>query len=143
MNYQISYVPYGRISPILPSLLYYLNKSEFWTHGRAVVDDILQYLYTGKMQLWAIYQAESQKIDAYIITEIKQYPQCKMFVWQYGAGEPGVTEQCDELVFDTLEHAAKDSGCAGLEVFGRPGWKPIAKKHGCTVNYVIYEKHFE
>jgi len=143
MTYGITFVPYGQISFVLPSLMNYLTKSEFWTRGRANVDDIVRFLFTGQMQLWAIFDQETQQIHAFIITEIKQYPQSKMFVWQYGAGEIGVLEATNTLVVETIEKAAKDSGCEGMEIMGRPGWRREAKRFGFTSETVMYEKFFE
>jgi hypothetical protein len=143
MTYGFTFIPYGRLSFVLPSLMGYLAKSEFWTRGRASVDDIIKFLFTGQMQLWAIFDEETHQTYGYIITEIKQYPQYKMFIWQYGAGEIGVLEATNGLVFETLEKAAKDSGCDGIEIMGRPGWKREAKRFGCTSETVMYEKFFK
>ena len=143
MTYNITYIPYGRLSDMIPSLTRYLYKSEPWTKGRATVDDIVRYLFVGQMQLWAIFEQETLRTDGYVITEIKQYPQCKMFVWQYGAGEPGLIDNTYDLVLGTLEQAAKDSKCDGMEIMGRPGWKRAARKAGFVSEHVMYEKFFE
>lgn len=142
MAYEVAYVPYGKLCYAVPALIEQLHKSELWTRGRATVDDIVRFLYTGQMQFWAVYDPEMLTTDGYVITEIKQYPQCKMLVFQYSAGVFGTLEGVGNLMFETLERFAKDAGCAGIEFFGRPGWGPHARKHGCTVKTVIYEKHF-
>jgi hypothetical protein len=143
MTYNITYIPYGRLSATLPTLMQYLYKSEPWTGGRASVDDIVRYLYIGQMQLWAIFDQETLHTHGYVITEIKQYPQYKMFVWQYGAGEPGLIENTRDLVVGTLEQAAKDSKCDGMEIMGRPGWKRAVREAGFVSEHVLYEKFFE
>jgi hypothetical protein len=94
------------------------------------------------MHLWVVYEGDFEKVYAYLITEIKQYPQAKMFTIQYCAGDTGVLESAGELVFSTMEKAARDSKCAGIEFFGRPGWGPYVKQFGCTVQTIVYEKHF-
>jgi hypothetical protein len=142
MTYKITFIPYGQISFVLPSLVNYLAKSKFWTRGRANVDDIIRFLYTGQMQLWVIFVEETENIHGYIITEIKQYPRHKMFVWQYGAGEIGVLENVNKIVFDALEQAAKAFECDGLEIMGRSGWRREAKRFGFTSETVMYEKFF-
>lgn len=142
MAYTVSYVPYGKLCYVLPHLVENLHKSELWTKGRASVDDIIRFLYLGQMHLWYVFDPDTQAEDGYVITEVKEYPRCKMLVVQYCAGDIGVLEGSRDVVFNTLERFAKDAGCSGVEFFGRPGWTPHAKQHGYTVRTVVYEKHF-
>ena len=143
MNLRVGVVPFGSLSNIMPRLIPYLEKSEFWTNGRAWIDDIIAFLFSGRMHLWAVYDPETSEIYGYTITEIKDYPRKKMLVVQYCAGEPHHMKYVEAEMFSTLESAAKDSGCAGIEFFGRPGWGPHARKHGYTTKTVVYEKHFD
>jgi hypothetical protein len=143
MNLKITLVPVGELHPLIPALVPYLGKSEFWSHGRAVIDDILGFLFSGRMQLWVAYNPETHAIFGYVITEIKDYSRCKMFVVQYCACEPDHMKFVEEEMFTTLEAAAKSVGCKGIEFFGRPGWGPHAKKHGYMTKTVVYEKHFD
>lgn len=142
MSYAVTRVPYGQISYILPGLVHNLQKSELWTRGRASIDDIVKFLYTEYMQLWVVHNPEQEQMYGYVITEIKQYPRTKMLVFQYSAGDYGVLENSGDVVFETLETFAKAENCVGIEFFGRPGWKRHAKKHGCHVNTVVFEKYF-
>ena len=121
----ISLVPYGAVSGVVPALLPFLTESQGWTRGRASVDDILRFILTGQMQLWAVH--DEQSIYGHFITEIKQYPQCKLLAIQYCAMTPG-TMECVEN--DKTALFAKDMGCAGIEFVGRPGWRKTANKYG-------------
>lgn len=143
MNLKVGLVQFGQLNSVVPKLTPYLSKSEFWANGRAWIDDIIGFLYTGRMQLWAIYDSETHEMYGYTITEIKDYPRCKMLVVQYCAAEPNHIQYSQEEMFNTLEAAAKSTGCKGIEFFGRPGWGPHAKKHGYTTKTVVYEKHFD
>lgn len=143
MTYGITWIPYGRITGVLPQLLPYLAKSEYYAHGRNDVDDIVKNLYSGQDLLWAVYEEESEKIIGFVITEIKQYPQSKMLFVKYLAGDIGTLEGAEEVVYSTIERFAKDTRCDGIESIGRFGWKPRAKKHGYTPYMVMYEKFFE
>lgn len=138
----ISLVPYGHISYIVPSLITYFEKSEGWTRGRASVDDIVRFALTGQMQLWAVFNPESDEIYGYVITEIKQYPKCKMFVIQYCAMESHHMQYVADKMHKTADKFAKDMGCNGIEFFGRPGWGGHVKQHGYTAKSVVYEKYF-
>ena len=142
MTHAVTLIPYGSLWQVLPHLADSLHKSEFWSRGRASVDDIVRFLYVGQMYLWYVYDSTQVGLQGYLITEVKEYPRKKMLVIQYCAGDTGVLEDSAEVVFNTLERFAKDAGCAGVEFFGRPGWTPHAKKRGYDVQTVVYEKHF-
>lgn len=134
-------VPPGMVSNVIPALLPYLEKSEEWTRGRAKTDDILRFVLNGQMQLWVVH--ENNTAYGYLVTEVKDYPQCKMLVVQYCAGEPHHMQYVDDEIFDLLDRFAKDAGCAGVEFVGRPGWRKQADKHGFEVRSVVYQKFFK
>lgn len=144
MNLDISLVPYGQISYLVPSLIKYFQESEGWAKGRANVDDIVRFALTGQMQLWAVYDPEdNDTIHGYVMTEIKQYPRSKMFVIQYCAMNPNHMQYVEDIMHNTADKFAQDAGCAGIEFYGRPGWEPHVKKRGYTVKTVVFEKHFD
>jgi len=134
----ISLVPHGNIAQLIPALWPYLAESEAWTRGRATVDDILRFVFTGQMHLWAVHDEGS--IMGHIVTEIKEYPRCKMLVIQYCAMEPGTLEKVDDQMQTLAHDVAVKAGCAGIEFVGRPGWRNVAKKHGYAVQSVVYQK---
>jgi len=137
---EIALVPVGHVSRFIPALMPYLELSEKWSNGRALVDDILQFVFSGQMQLWIGY--DEKKVYGHYITEVKTYPRCKMLCVQYCAGETGIMEQLEEKGFDVLERFAQDAGCAGVEFIGRPGWRKSTKAHGFEVQDVVYQKFF-
>lgn len=143
MNLEISLVPIGNISSAIPGLMPYLAESEVWSRGRSKVDDILRFLLNGQMQLWAIFCTEEQKLYGHVITEVKQYPQCKMLVVQYCAGEANHMQYVEDKMYDVLDKFAKDTECAGIELIGRPGWGKHVKKRGYEVQSVMYQKFFK
>lgn len=144
MKLDISLVPYGQISYVVPSLIKHFQESEGWTKGRASVDDIVRFALTGQMQLWAVYDPENDgAIHGYVMTEIKQYPRSKMFIIQYCAMNPNHMRYVEDKMHETADHFARDAGCAGIEFYGRPGWEPHVKKRGYSVKTVVFEKHFD
>jgi len=136
-----SLVPPGMVSSVIPALLPYLAESEKWSKGRASVDDILRFVLTGQMQLWVVH--EENTIYGHVVTEIKEYPRCKMLVVQYCAGESNHMQYVDDEIFDLLDRFAKDAGCTGIEFVGRPGWRKQAEKYGFEVRSVMYQKFFK
>jgi hypothetical protein len=143
MNLDISLIPYGQISYMVAPLLRFLQESESWTKGRSNVDDIVRFVLTGQMQLWVVFDPDTQEIHGYVITEIKQYPQSKMFVIQYCAMNPNHMRYVEDSMHEKADRFARDAGCAGIEFFGRPGWEPHVKKRGYTVKTVVFEKFFD
>lgn len=136
-----SLVPPGMVSSVIPALLPYLAESEKWSKGRASVDDILRFVLNQQMQLWVVH--EENTIYGHVVTEIKEYPRCKMLVVQYCAGEPNHMQYVDDEIFDLLDRFAKDAGCSGIEFVGRPGWRKQAEKYGFEVRSVMYQKFFK
>jgi hypothetical protein len=142
MNLEVNLVGPGQIAYCISSLLKYLQKSEDWTRGRAAVDDIIRFIYTGQMNLWIVYEPETKVAYGYMVTEIKQYPRCKMLVVQYTAAEPHIMKHVEDKVQDILERFGRDAGCAGIESWGRHGWKKHLDKYGYKSSMAVYEKFF-
>lgn len=138
---KMALIPPGMVAQTIPALLPYLIKSQEWTKGRATADDILRFVLNGYMQLWIGH--EEGKIYGHVITEVKDYPQCKMLVVQYCAGEPNHMQYVEDEMYDLLDRFAKDAGCSGIEFIGRSGWKKSASSHGYEVQSVTYQKFFK
>jgi hypothetical protein len=138
---RMALIPPGMVAQTISALLPYLTKSQEWTRGRSTVDDILRFVLNGQMHLWVGH--EEGKIYGHVITEIKDYPKCRMLVVQYCAGEPNHMQYVDEEMFDLLDRFAKDAGCSGIEFIGRPGWRKQAGKYGFEVQSVMYQKFFK
>lgn len=138
---EVSLIPPGQVAMVVPALLPFLQQSQKWSRGRATVDDILRFILNGQMHLWAVHKTGA--IRGHVVTEVKQYPQCKMLAVQYCAIEPGSMQEVDTIMHDTAERFAKSAGCAGIEFVGRPGWRKTANKHGYAVQSVMYQKFFE
>lgn len=138
---KISYVPIGQIAGLVPALLPYLDKSVKWSAGRVTADDLLRLMLTDMLQLWAVH--EGQTVHGFFGLEVKQYPQCKMLVIQYCAMHTGTLELVEEEMMRIAEDLAKQSGCAGVEFIGRPGWKKIVDDHDYAVQSVMYQKFFK
>ena len=138
---RIALIPPGMVADTIPQLLPHLKTSQEWTKGRVTVDNILKFVLDGQMQLWVAH--EEGKIYGHVITEIKQYPQCRMLVVQYCAGEPNHMKYVDDEMFDLLDRFAMDAGCSGIEFVGRPGWRKQAEKYGFEVRSVMYQKFFK
>lgn len=138
---KISLIPVGQVAGAIPALLPFLNESVEWARGRVVADDLLRFIINGHMQLWVVHEGNTAR--GHVITEIKQYPQCKMLTIQYCAMDPGTLAMIEDEMQHVAAKFAADAGCAGIEFVGRPGWRDTAKKYGYAVQSVMYQKFFE
>ena len=143
MKLNIALIPYGGIAGTIPAIMPYLVESAKRSRGRATVDDILRFLFTGQMQLWVVFDEETTQAHGHFVTEIKQYPQFKMLVIQYAAMLPNQMKQIEDLMQQYAENYAKQVGCQGIEFVGRPGWKKHAERYGYTAQSVTYQRFFE
>jgi len=141
MKLDLSLVPYDYVADVVPQVLPYIKVSEEWTRGRSTATDLLSFIFSGRMQLWVA--LDDQKIYGHLISEVKQYRQCKMFVVQHCAMEPHTFELVEDQVFDLCIRYAKDAGCAGVEFVGRPGWSKMMRKRGFDVQSVMFQKFFK
>jgi hypothetical protein len=137
----ITLVPVGQVAGAIPAILPFLSESVQWARGRVTADDLLRFIVTGTMHLWVVH--EDNVAHGHVITEIKQYPQCKMLTIQYCAMTPGTLELVEDEMQDVAARFATAAGCAGIEFVGRPGWRDTAKKYGYSVQSVVYQKFFE
>ena len=143
MKLDIALIPYGAIAGTIPAIMPYLVESANRSKGRSSVDDILRFLFSGEMQLWVVFDEETKEAHGHFITEVKNYPQCKMLVIQYCAMETGTLDQINDKMQEIAVQVAKNTGCAGIEFVGRPGWRKTASKYGYSVQSVMYQKFFE
>lgn len=143
MKLDISLIPYGQISYVVPSLIKFFSESAEWAQGRVAVDDIVRFVLTEQMQLWLVFDPNNSNVHGYVMTEIKEYPQKKMFVIQYCAMAPHFMKYVEDSMHQKAEMFAKHMKCAGIEFFGRPGWEPHVKKRGYKTKTVVYEKYFD
>ena len=137
----ITLVPVGQVAGVIPAILPFLNESVQWARGRVTADDLLRFIVNGTMQLWVVH--EGDVAHGHVITEIKQYPQCKMLTIQYCAMQPGTLDLIEDEMQRVAAQFATDTGCAGIEFVGRPGWRDTAKRYGYSVQSVMYQKFFE
>jgi hypothetical protein len=142
VSVEISLVPYGHLTGVVPLILPYLSKSEDWSDGRSSVDDIIGFLYNRQMYLFIVFETDTNEVLGYTIGQIKQYPQKKMLVMQYSAGKVGVMEEAEEKMHALVERFAKLNDCFGIRFVGRRGWMKTMLSHGYNADTIMYEKLF-
>jgi len=142
-NLKIAMVPFGHVHEVYSAILPFIKKMEPWNFGRVHVDDISATLFSDKVQLWIVFDAETKIIHGYLATEIRSYPRNKVLSVIGCGGEDGKLDECVEQVLDIFEDYAKDCGCGGLDFQGRPAWAKFVKARGYETPMRHYYKRIE
>lgn len=138
----ITIVPHGELHAVLPHIVEYVKKAREWTLGRWNTDDLLALAFNKNVATWVLFD-DDNAIHGYLMTEIVDYPQARHFCVLNCGGRDGSLDACVELVFDTFEQYAKDSGCDGVEIMGRPAWWKHIKARGYDAPQRQYFKPFD
>jgi len=110
-----------------------LEKVKEHSEGEAEPDDFLEALTHGDMQLWIV--TEDKEIIVALVTQIVSYPQKKILRLISLAGEDF---NKFKHFLDMVQSFAIKTGCTGLELWGRKGWKKLLPDW--ESNYIVYSK---
>lgn len=125
----ITLVPDGRIHEVLPAILPYVPKAAEWTLGRMHADDIVASMFEPGTMLWLVFD-DTKAVHGFLTAQIIEYQRARHFCVLQCGGNDGMLDQCVDLVFDTFEQYARDSGCDGFAIVGRPAWWKHVKARG-------------
>ena len=110
-----------------------LDRVREHSEGETEPDDFLEPLTHGDMQLWIV--TEEGSLHSAMITQIIVYPQKKILrVISMAGSEFEKLRQFNNMV----ESFAIKTGCTGLELWGRKGWKKLLPDW--ESNYIVYTK---
>jgi hypothetical protein len=111
-----------------------LHRVKEHSEGELEIDDFLDHLTMGGMQLWIA--TENKEIIMSAVTQIISYPQKKILRVIALAGEnfKEVHDNCINMV----EAFAIKHQCSSLELWGRKGWKKMLPDWNS--NYIVYTK---
>jgi len=99
------------------------------------VEDFLECLMSGDMQLWVA--MEGEEVIACMISQFAEYPQKKVLRIIFISGE-GMDRWIKN--FPMVENFALMNGCTFLEVWGRKAWIKILKDWDWECKYHILTK---
>jgi hypothetical protein len=116
----ITIVPREHLYEVLPYITCFVKKASEWTLGRMSTADILGSMFNPAVTTWILFD-DRNITYGYLTTQIIDYPQARHMA---------MLDECVDLVFDTFEQYARDSGCDGLEITGRPAWWKHIKDRG-------------
>ena len=111
-----------------------LHRVKEHSEGELEIDDFLDHLTMGGMQLWIA--TEDKEIIMSAVTQIISYPQKKILRVIALAGENfrEVHDNCINMV----EAFAIKNQCSALELWGRKGWKKMLPDWNS--NYIVFTK---
>ena len=110
-----------------------LERVKEHSEGEAEPDDFLEPLTHGDMQLWIA--TDGGVMHSAMITQIVVYPQKKILRVISIAGSD--FKRLYEFN-DMVESFAIKTGCSGMELWGRKGWKKLLPDW--ESNYIVYSK---
>lgn len=124
------------VPAIWPIVLPQLAPAIAVTNGRTSMGEIFRQLAAERCILWVVFE-DDQPVAASFITRVAQYPLKRMLVVEACGG----SEMAEWLptVIDVLRRFAADSGLAGVEMFGRPGWARALRPYGWATTLVLCE----
>lgn len=131
-------VPKEKIHLIWPQAKESLSRVEEQVPRELSMDDLLQNLLSGQMQLWFI--AEGPKVLAFFVTKLVTYSHMKgiQVLWLAGEG----SEIWLDKTHETLIEWGKSLGASRLELIGRKGWQRVLAPYGWEQPHVVLHKEF-
>ena len=110
-----------------------LDRVREHTEGELETDDYLGELSDGNMQLWIA--TENNGLHSIMVTQIAVYPQKKVLnIISMAGSEFSRLYEFNDMV----ESFAIKTGCSGMELWGRKGWKKLLPDW--ESNYIVYTK---
>ena len=113
------------------------------SNGYALSDHIKKWIKDQKMQLWILWDPETEQQNKYygvVVTEVIQRPLQRCLNIKIMIGRH--REKWQHLI-KHIEDFAWQQNCDLLELVARPGWKKILKPFGYTESHVLLEKKKE
>ena len=124
-------VPYiwDQVAPLL-------DRVREHTEGELETDDYLNELSDGNMQLWIA--TEESGLQSIMVTQVAAYPQKKVhkIISMAGSDFPKLYE-----FNDMVESFAIKTGCSGMELWGRKGWKKLLPDW--KSDYIVFTKELK
>ena len=90
----------------------------------------------GEAMLWVVVCGED--IVAAVVTRVYAYAAKKGFAIEFVGGKQ--MRRWIDLVLDTLERVARESGCTHFEAYGRRGWQRWLERRNFEPKFIQYER---
>lgn len=136
---QLILIPPGNLPNVINDLYPRIEAATAYSVGKYNGVDVVKMIASGAMQLWVVFDEDSEKVESITITEIASYPQRKILKFLCSTGED-VDNWLHHL--GEIERWGEANGCDGSQAETRPGWEKLLKPSGYIKSHVILNKNF-
>lgn len=138
---ELIYIPKENINEVWHIIETDITNALNRSNGYALSEHIKQWLLENKMQLWILWNINSnEKYFGTVVTEIIQRPLQRCLNIKIMTGKH--REKWQHLI-KQIEEFAWQNNCDLLELVARPGWKKILKPFGYKESHILLEKKKE
>lgn len=132
---EVSLVPPDLIEGLWPRIFPHLSKAAEYTFGRYEPEDIMHYVMSGEAHLWVVLTEDD--IIGITVTRFWQYPRKRCLDLVFLGGDEGFSWK--EVMLETLNAWAADSGCEAIEAAARPAFARVFKDDGYRTLWQVFE----
>lgn len=137
-NIDIVFIPTEKITEVYPMVAEEINATLLKAENGYASQDVIKELTDGNMNLWLVWDIENKKKLGFVITEILQRPQFKIFSIFMVLGQDRLKWQIKAQ--NTFEEYAKKNGCYKSIHLARKGWSKVFKQYGYRETHIVLEK---
>ena len=135
------FIPKENIEKVFPMVEDSIKKALKHSGNHFIVDDILNSLTAGEMQLWVLWnEKKKQNFQGCGVTKILKRTNTTALNIFIVTGRN--RKQWQDKI-SVLEDYAKEQGCTHIETYARPGWSRILKNKQYKITHYILEKKLE
>ncbi len=135
------FIPKENIQQVFPMAKDSIDKALKYSGNHFTLDDILNSLVAGDMQLWVLWnEKKKQNFQGCGVTKIIKRTNTKVLNIFIVTGRN--RKQWQDKI-SVLEDYAKQQGCTHIETYARPGWSRILKNKQYKITHYILEKKLE
>ena len=135
-EYQFLPVTPELVDTFWPYVVVLLQPAIDTAEGKTNSDQIAQDCKNGEAMLWIVVRGE--KLFASVVTRVYRYTGKQGFAIEFVGGSQ--MKKWIDLVLNTLERVARESGCTHFEAYGRRGWQRWLERRSFEPKFIQYER---
>jgi hypothetical protein len=132
----LNLIPFEHVEAVWPLAEDNIKKAVDQGDGLVTLQSHQDHVFEGLRQLWLVWDERSKECVAVFVTEIIND---RFFMWVCGGGR---MKEWLHLAQDGLERWARDRGCKGMQLWGRPGWSRVLSTIGYKKTLIAMNKEF-
>ena len=139
-DFNLTPVPQEYVHVVWNSVAPLLDRAIQRGGGRWSTESVKEDIHRGKQQLWIAYDRNEEIIIAFT-TSVEVYPHRTILSYMFMGGSK-LLKNVDEVDKAVCEFAVL-SGCDGIEIIGRPGFKSVTDGLGYKTTGTWFYKDLE